>query len=794
MISCVLKPQLTNEALNCPILVSTPTVEQVQVESEQVSLFDINRSQFLDSFCYLLHASSISDEIPIKAAKWLTVDMSIDKFNSYIPFHIAPIWEKGITKINVAELASLGLNEARCRALQWGFDLGLSKLPPYQSVPPENYDSLTPYGDLVLDKLLKDANKGVIELFTPKPDQAYWFHPLGAVPKGESDCRIVVDTSMTGLNDVIHTTSMSLPSLSSILNSIKKGWFACTYDLTSGFYQLPLRNDMTNFVCIRLPGGKCGRFRFVCFGLKCAPFIFQGTMMDIRNLLIKHGVISCAIVIYIDDFMLAAASKLLLQQNRDSFELFMHKIGLLLNPDKKSDIKQRFIVIGYEIDTIDLWVSIPQDKFLKRKGMLDPLLQTGACDWGTFQKIAGKLNHLASVTCGGRHYLHAWWKIVKNTIKNWSISHPNSKHPPSYLTIDVSGTDMINSLVWWKHIIDQEKPPRRPIFERLDGFLDIFSPDFFWWQGKFSGLEDRVLSYVRNNTLLLITSDASAIGGGWFYNDDNEGFSYFWSPATAFASSNFRELLTIELACSKATPSKSIQGIWVRSDNTASVGSINKLRSDSDNLFSILIRLVSLLQHKKVEIAATHIPGELNVRADALSRYYSAIWDNARITRQGFARLASRWAKCHFLYFTSLTPEAWSTSNMLRREFLQLNLPNSPSDHLWIVLHPTHAITMIKSLFLFPKTLMNIGFLLPSPDHPVFQSQPGPATSLLVKYGFAPFTIPEPFTWYTAPFSTSAQYELALQGSIALQWGHGVSLKANQVFLDCVMQCWYKKL
>lgn len=185
----------------------------------------------------------------------------------------------------------------------------MSKLPPFQRSLPENYASFAPFGDLVLSKLLKDAERGVIEIFDPLLEQHYLFHPLGAVPKDEDDCRIVVDTSATGLNVSIFDSEMSLPSLSSILTSLKQGWVASTHDLSSGFYQLPLRQDMPNFVCIRLPNGKCGRFRFICFGLKCAPFLFRGTMMDIRNLLIERGVVNCAILVYIDDFILAAHSK-----------------------------------------------------------------------------------------------------------------------------------------------------------------------------------------------------------------------------------------------------------------------------------------------------------------------------------------------------------------------------------------------------------------------------------------------------------------------------------------------------
>ena len=187
-----------------------------------------------EQFSYIMHKSGFSNEAPLSACNWFTTNMSIENFYSRIPFPIVPVWENGITKINVQALAQLGLNQARCQALHWGFDLGLSTMPIYQSHPPDNYSSLNNFGSLVQEKLSKDAAKGIIEIFTPDPNESYLFHPLGAVPKGESDCRIVVDTSATGLNDIILDSNMALPSLSSILNSIKKDWVACTYDLTGG--------------------------------------------------------------------------------------------------------------------------------------------------------------------------------------------------------------------------------------------------------------------------------------------------------------------------------------------------------------------------------------------------------------------------------------------------------------------------------------------------------------------------------------------------------------------------------
>ena len=767
-----------------------------------VKIFDANKSKFLDKFCYEIHASYISNEFSPRVVNWLTTDMSIEKFNSAIPFPLASAWDKGITKLNVQGLRQLGLNEFRCRALQWGFDLGLTALPPFQSAPPDNYSSLEGYGDKVLEKLMKDAQKGILELFEPTSSQAYWFHPLGAVPKGDTDCRIVVDTSATGLNNIIQDTSMSLPSLHSILNSIKKGWVACTYDLTSGFYQLPLRADMANFVCIRLPNGKHGRFRFICFGLKCAPFIFQGTMMDIRNLLIKNGIISCAILVYIDDFLLAAESRHILESNRNDFEKFMEWAGLLLNPDKKSEISTRVTVIGYEIDTIELWVSIAHEKFLKRKGLLDQLIIDRSCTWSTFQKIAGKLNHMAAVTIGGRFYMHPWWVIMKRTLATWQLRHGAQSQPNANITINLHDNDILESMLWWQNILSKDSAPRRNILERVDGFLDIYTPEFFYYQGEPLGFAaERVLNYVRKGSICMITSDASAAGGGWFYDNQTEGYSYIWSPATAFASSNFRELLTIELALKHAKIQSSVQGFWVRSDNTPSVGSLNKLRSDSLNLCSIISRIAQFLIAQKREIAATHIPGKENVIADALSRMYIAVWDSLSIRNtKGFAwfihLLKNDWGKkignrfvC--LQFSDLKQ---TDQKLLAKAIKSWLVSQEPEDNVkkfaLICPHPVYAVTMINALL--QSTTSNVVpiVLIPNHGHQLYPSQQGPLVTALKKAKYTLLRSSPRMHWYSGKLSTESDFTCKLNMNLHIIKDIDVQITRQMVQMWAIMDVW----
>ena len=103
--------------------------------------------------------------------------------------------------------------------MQDGFDLGVLSLPGGFGKPPKNYDTLLHFSDKPAAILAKDLELGVIEAFVPSPGQKCVFHPLGAVPKGLDDCRIVKDSSACGFNDASVKTAMTLPDIRTIINA-----------------------------------------------------------------------------------------------------------------------------------------------------------------------------------------------------------------------------------------------------------------------------------------------------------------------------------------------------------------------------------------------------------------------------------------------------------------------------------------------------------------------------------------------------------------------------------------------
>jgi hypothetical protein len=108
----------------------------------------------------------------------------------------------------------------------------------------------------------------------------------------------------------------------------------CKFDLRDGFYHCPVAARFVPFMGITLPNGRFAVFRFLCFGLKIAPFIFQGTMMELRRMLIANG-INCFIAVHIDDWILMAPTARMLEAARELFIRAMTDMGFLLHDSRQ---------------------------------------------------------------------------------------------------------------------------------------------------------------------------------------------------------------------------------------------------------------------------------------------------------------------------------------------------------------------------------------------------------------------------------------------------------------------------
>ena len=208
-----------------------------------------------------MHPSLISASLPVKEWDWLKPVYDISKTTSTVDPKCgsAGPWDKGI-RLNIASLRNSGVSEDWLVRLEHGFELALDEAPFIPSTPPENYSSILAYGPLAQVKCDEYLRAGVLKEIPAEEFSngvsKFMFHPMGAVPKGLEDCRLIIDTSLTLLNRCIRDTVMKLHSYRVVLNACKPYYVIFGFDLSSGFHHLFIHLLHANLLCIVTPDGR----------------------------------------------------------------------------------------------------------------------------------------------------------------------------------------------------------------------------------------------------------------------------------------------------------------------------------------------------------------------------------------------------------------------------------------------------------------------------------------------------------------------------------------------------------
>ncbi len=125
------------------------------------------------------------------------------------------------------------------------------------------------------------------------------------------------------------------------------------------------------------------------------------------------------------------------------------------------------------------------------------------------------------------------------------------------------------------------------------------------------------LEQVSRHTV--VTTDASRTGRGATCN--GQAASGLWTGPRLLWHINCLELWAVHLALRQFRPLLLGKHVLVRTDNTAAVSYINRLRGIRSHRLSQLGRHLLLWSHTQFKsLRAVHIPGQLNRAADALSR------------------------------------------------------------------------------------------------------------------------------------------------------------------------------
>ena len=188
-----------------------------------------------------------------------------------------------------------------------------------------------------------------------------------------------------------------------------------------------------------------------------------------------------------------------------------------------------------------------------------------------------------------------------------------------------------------------------PVPQSLHSHLD-------WWLDEDNVLRGQPLHPFQH--ALQLFTDTSNEGWGALLGDSTA--RGVWSVSESCLHINFLELKAVRLALKSFEHLCRDQIVLIATDNTTVVSYIKKqggMRSGS--LCALLWRLLSWCHPRGITLKARHIPGQLNVITDKLSRHNQLIQTEWSLSQHMFNLLCLRWAqpqvdlvcKCIFLYF-----------------------------------------------------------------------------------------------------------------------------------------------
>uniref|UniRef100_A0A7M6DR42 Reverse transcriptase domain-containing protein n=1 Tax=Clytia hemisphaerica TaxID=252671 RepID=A0A7M6DR42_9CNID len=221
---------------------------------------------------------------------------------------------------------------------------------------------------LIEAEIQKMLQKGAIQkVQSPSPN--HFLSSIFLVPKSDSGHRPVIN--LKNLNKYVPYLHFKMETLGLLRELLVKGDFMVKLDLRDAYFSVPLHNLSRKYVSFRWKG-KIYEFLCLCFGLGPAPRIFT-KLMKIPIALLRR--LNVRLIIYLDDCLLMASSIEELLMARDTLVFVLQHLGFSINFEKSvMDPTHNIRFLGVEVNSLDMIVSLPQDKVAKLVAQCQKLL------------------------------------------------------------------------------------------------------------------------------------------------------------------------------------------------------------------------------------------------------------------------------------------------------------------------------------------------------------------------------------------------------------------------------------
>ena len=489
--------------------------------------------------------------------------------------------------------------------LDWirnGYPLLWAQAPP-RFAEFENAPSASEHELFVSQSIQEMLEAGAITELPPG-ERPTVVSPLGVVPKPRSDkLRLIIN--MRHVNKHLAKKVFKNEGLKDLGDIIYPGDSLLQYDLTSGYYHVPLRHSSRTYFGLKWKG-KYFTYNVLPFGLSTAPYAFSKIM---RELVMKWRRDGLSVLPYLDDFLFGFRSNEAALSHRLRIESDFFRSGLRINFEKSErEPGHCRRHLGFMVDTTLGTFSVPQDRWERLQSDVSALLAQGRAP---ARKISSCVGQIISMGL-------AWGPVTQLYTRHLYVVI-NSAH----------------SLNQWVAISEEAMS------------------ELMFWQGLQATAFTAPIWASTPGQSIRLACDASDQGWGALTLSGDAAIAHeYFSPWERLQSSTYRELLGVH-RCLQALILRCRDSYVVFQVDNLNILSVVNKGSRSLPLNALARELFWYCLEQGVQLRLEWAPRDLNQAADAISKM--ALPNDWQLHPRYFRWLDQRWGPHSCDLFASST-------------------------------------------------------------------------------------------------------------------------------------------
>lgn len=404
---------------------------------------------------------------------------------------------------------------------------------------------------------------------------------LGSIPKSDSSVRLIHDCSRPpgySVNDFAENDKFRYQSLHDAVDMIKPGFYMAKLDLASAYRSVRIHPSNYTATGLKWTFSGCSHPTYLVdtrlpFGARTSPGIFHQLGQAVRKMLSRQNINN--VIVYLDDFLIIGETKEQCNQNLLSTIRLLRYLGFAINYNKVIGPSQNLTFLGIVLDSVSMSLSLPENKLDELLQCLHETLTKKKASKKSLQSLAGKLNWASQVIYGGRFHM--------------------------------------------RRIFDAVIPLKSP-WHRTRVTMDI-RRDINWWI-QFLGVFNGTAEMLDSRPVTPVCIDACPVAAGGAYDSEFIYTPWDWWPGSSDLHINYKETLALEPAVALWAHTWRNKKVYVRCDNQAAVGIINKGSCRHPFVMESLRRVFWYSAVYNFRLKAIYLPGEKNQVADAVSRLH----------------------------------------------------------------------------------------------------------------------------------------------------------------------------